>query len=58
MFFQLENFCLLGVRVIWGHLLLASNSNIGQPTIPAGKTGMGKEMKTQCSVSWETKINN
>lgn len=38
---QLEGFCLLGIRVIWDHLPMACNSEVGQSTKPKG-TGMRK----------------
>lgn len=37
---QPEGFCLLGIRVIWGHLLMSCKSKVQQSTKPE-KTGVG-----------------
>lgn len=47
---QLEGFCLLGIRVIWDHFLMACNPKVGQPT-NLKDIDVRKEMKIQYSVS-------
>lgn len=37
---QPEGFCLLGIRVIWGHLLMSCKSKVQQSTKPE-ETGVG-----------------